>query len=164
MGQSDTESSIFVTFDVVRAFRARFEEGIAAANVAVTPAEARVLLSLDNYGPSRQAEIAERLAIGAMSVTGLVDRLEKAGFVRRLPDPDDRRANRVELTQASQPVLEQVDRLKAALRRRASHGIDPADYEIYSRVVRQVRANLTGPDPCGEDERDVPGPPEAHNA
>ncbi|RLQ89120.1 MarR family winged helix-turn-helix transcriptional regulator [Notoacmeibacter ruber] len=139
---SATEINIFEIFDLVRLFRLRFEEEIAASDVVLTPAEARLLNVLAKHGPSRQADIAERLAIGAMSVTGLIDRLEKAGFVRRESDPDDRRAKRVQLTEASTPVLERIDQVKALLRGRAEADIDRHDYAIYAQVVHKMRANL----------------------
>ncbi len=139
---SSTDVTIFETFDIVRLFRLRFEEAIAASDVIVTPAEARILLNLSNHGPSRQGEIADRLAIGAMSVTGLIDRLERAGFVRRETDPTDRRANRVYLTEESVPVLSRIDKVKALLRERARQSVDPDDYAIYAGVVHQMRANL----------------------
>ncbi len=150
MSPYDCDSSIFVVFDLVRAFRSRFEEAVAASSVAVTPAESRVLLDLTKHGPSRQAEIGERLSIGAMSVTGLVDRLERAGFIRREADPHDRRAKCIHLTDASRSVLDEVQSVKQALRERAGRGIDPADYEVYARVIRRMRSNLAD-DPQSED-------------
>ncbi|MCP1199148.1 MarR family winged helix-turn-helix transcriptional regulator [Notoacmeibacter sp. MSK16QG-6] len=163
MAATDSDSSLFVVFDLVRAFRSRFEEAVSASPVAVTPAESRVLLDLTKHGPSRQAEIGERLAIGAMSVTGLVDRLEKAGFVRREADPEDRRAKCIHLTTASAPVLEEIQRVKSALRDRATRNIDPADYEIYTRVIRQMRANLAD-SRCSENAPQSIGKSETRNA
>jgi DNA-binding MarR family transcriptional regulator len=59
----------------------------------------------------RPGELALRLGVEASHVTRQVHRLEKAGYVRRVPDPDDRRAQRIELTQ---PGLAAVERIREA--------------------------------------------------
>ena len=144
------DTTTFEIFDVVRLFRLRFEEAIAASDVVVTSAEARVLTNLAVHGSLRQAEIADRLAIGAMSVTSLIDRLERSGFVRREPDPDDRRANRVHLTDRSEPVLRRIGEVKALLSERARVDIDPEDYATYTDVVRRIRKNLLSSETVGD--------------
>ena len=42
-------------------------------------------------GPITAGELAERTGLTTGAITGVIDRLEKAGFVRRVKDPDDRR-------------------------------------------------------------------------
>lgn len=44
----------------------------------------------------RPGELAARLGVGASHVTRMVQQLQKAGYVTRVPDPDDRRAQRIE--------------------------------------------------------------------
>ncbi|MGB0259106.1 MAG: MarR family winged helix-turn-helix transcriptional regulator [Coraliomargarita sp.] len=52
------------------------------------------------------AEIAEQLQITRASVTGLLDSLEKDAFVRREPDPNDRRMMSIHLTEKGQSFLD----------------------------------------------------------
>ena len=47
-----------------------------------------------------QQELAERLLVTKGNVVGLIDRVSTAGWVERRPDPEDRRANRLYLTDA----------------------------------------------------------------
>lgn len=47
-----------------------------------------------------QAELSRRLLVTAGNVTGLIDRMERLGWVKRVPDPEDRRVSRVQLTTA----------------------------------------------------------------
>lgn len=72
----------------------------AARRIGVNRTDLRALNLLEN-GPVSQAAIATALGITRPSVTTLVDRLERAGLVRRLPDPEDRRATLVELLPAT---------------------------------------------------------------
>ena len=52
-----------------------------------------------------QQELAERLLVTKGNVVGLIDRVSAAGWVERRPDPEDRRANRLYLTDAGRKLL-----------------------------------------------------------
>lgn len=52
-----------------------------------------------------QQELAERLLVTKGNVVGLLDRISSAGWVERRPDPEDRRANRLYLTEAGRKIL-----------------------------------------------------------
>ncbi|MEU8508961.1 MarR family transcriptional regulator [Streptomyces brevispora] len=67
--------------------------------VGITPAQFRLLRTVAHYdGPPRMADLAHRLDVVPRAVTTLVDGLEASGRVRRTPDPDSRRAVRIEIT------------------------------------------------------------------
>lgn len=53
----------------------------------------------------RMADLAERVVLSKSGLTTLVDRLEDRGLVRRLPDPADRRATRIVITDAGIEVF-----------------------------------------------------------
>src|SRR3954465_6231810 len=72
---------------------------------------ASVLATLRDSGPRRITALAESEAIAQPTVTTLVGRLERAGLVKRAPDPDDARAVRVHLTDAG---LERLNEMRAA--------------------------------------------------
>lgn len=55
-----------------------------------------------------QREISDRLVVDRSNVTGLIDRMEKQGWVKRTDHPDDRRAYRVVLTPTGRKLWEQV--------------------------------------------------------
>jgi DNA-binding MarR family transcriptional regulator len=59
------------------------------------------------------ADLAQALEVVPRSITSMVDTLEAAEFVAREPDPTDRRATIVVLTDAGRSVLEQVGRMRA---------------------------------------------------
>lgn len=55
-----------------------------------------------------QAELSRRLLVTAGNVTGLIDRMEKLGWVKRVPDPEDRRVTRVQLTTAGRSAAAEL--------------------------------------------------------
>jgi DNA-binding MarR family transcriptional regulator len=75
-----------------RAMEARVFEALAEAGFDdFTPAQARVFQRLAPGG-SRLTELAEQAQITKQSAGFLVDQLERAGYVQRVPDPNDARA------------------------------------------------------------------------
>jgi DNA-binding MarR family transcriptional regulator len=72
----------------------------------LTPGQARLLRQLHRArGPLRAVDLAGVLDVAPRSVTSKVDQAEADGYVRRLPDPTDRRARLVELTPAGHEAL-----------------------------------------------------------
>ncbi|MYZ37577.1 MULTISPECIES: MarR family transcriptional regulator [unclassified Streptomyces] len=74
--------------------------------IGITPAQARLLRTVAYYEqPPRMADLAERLEVVPRAVTSLVDGLEASGWVRRAPDPTNRRVVRIELTESGRTTL-----------------------------------------------------------
>lgn len=74
----------------------------------LTHSQGRVMLYLSLRGPQRMSDIARLLSIGMASATPVVDGLVKMKLVKRLPDPNDRRVVRIELTAAGKRQHEQL--------------------------------------------------------
>lgn len=68
-----------------------FHEAIAA-HLGMSAAEWKCLGLLDQNGPSTAGRLAELSGFTTGAITGIVDRLERAGYVRRQPHPTDRRS------------------------------------------------------------------------
>jgi len=69
-----------------------------AAELQLSPAQCHVLHLIEPERPIPMGQLAETLACDASNVTGLVDRLESRGLVRRHPSAEDRRVKVLELT------------------------------------------------------------------
>lgn len=75
----------------------------------------RLLLAVEEAGRPRMGDLAADLGITARTVTTLVDALEKEGLLARLPDPTDRRATLLALTDRARTQFEQVRGVQLAL-------------------------------------------------
>src|SRR3954469_21609928 len=71
-----------------------------AAELELSPAQCHVLHLIEPGRPIPMGQLAEALACDASNVTGLVDRLESRGLVRRQPSDEDRRIKVLQLTAA----------------------------------------------------------------
>lgn len=72
----------------------------------------RVLLTVSEVGKIRMSELATKLGVKARTVTDFVDALEKDKLLVRLPDPLDRRATLLQLTDMAQMQIKKVQLLE----------------------------------------------------
>jgi DNA-binding MarR family transcriptional regulator len=91
----------------------------------------------------RQIELADMLDIEPITLSRIVDRLEEARLVERVPDPADRRAWRLHVTARGQPLVEKLRALAEEMTAEAFAGIDPKDIEITRTVLGRVRENAS---------------------
>lgn len=93
---------IFLVADVHRQVATAFNN---ADDLDITRMQAKVLLSIwRNEGPT-QKQVATRLDMQCISISRLVDDLEAKGMAVRQPDPDDRRKNRLYITEKTKPLI-----------------------------------------------------------
>ncbi len=139
----DPESFGFLVTDIARLLRADMDRRIAASGMDLTPGEVRLLVQAARAGQVRQTVLAARIGIEAMTVSDYVDRLEARGLIERLPDPTDRRAKLVALTDAADAILDQVVMFGKETRESASQGIAPQDWDRVLAALKIVRCNFS---------------------
>jgi DNA-binding MarR family transcriptional regulator len=91
-----------------------------------TPAQHQLLLAIRGHpgpGAPTVTDVADALLLRHHSATGLVDRAEAAGFVRRTRDHDDHRAVRLSITRAGATRLSRLSRRHLEELERLRHGI-----------------------------------------
>ena len=85
----------------------------------LTIAQSRLMMGIDAAG-TRLSVLADRAQIAKQTATALVDKLEKAGYVERVPDPSDGRARLVRMTPRAEAALPlaraEEDRIEAEWR------------------------------------------------
>ncbi|MFC7812578.1 MarR family winged helix-turn-helix transcriptional regulator [Streptomyces olivaceus] len=112
--------------------------------LGITPAQSRLLRTLAHYdSPPRMADLAERLEVVPRAVTTLVDGLETAGKVRRVPDPANRRITRIELTDDGRADLRE---LHSARRSAAEEILAPLSEEQRTALGGLLDTLIDGPD------------------
>jgi DNA-binding MarR family transcriptional regulator len=133
----------FQIVDLARLFRQQFERAVAGSGLELTAGEARTLLHAAKAGPIRQTDLAERMAVEPMSLSGFLDRLEACALVARTTDPGDRRAKLVRVTAEAAPLVARLRAIAGAVLDRASSGLGPDETAAVRRSLDQMRASLT---------------------
>lgn len=96
-------------------------------------------------GVSSVTDLARAAEVNPGAMTRLLDKLETRGLLVRDADPGDRRALHIRLTDAGMAIWRDIDQCGARVRERALAGMDEADRATLTRLLEQVRDNLTPP-------------------
>jgi DNA-binding MarR family transcriptional regulator len=125
---------------VMHPYFARF--GISGAQWGVL----RTLNRAEQAGRSglRLTELSEQLLIRPPSVTGVVDRLERAGLVRRVNVVTDLRAKQVVLTPQGRELLDKVLTVHGKQVDRVMSGLDVAEHETFYLLLNRLGKHLEG--------------------
>jgi DNA-binding MarR family transcriptional regulator len=122
---------------VARRLRAASMAAFAAYDV--TPSQVRAIRVLDAHGGVRAKELADHLRIAPRSATEVVDALEAKGLVSRSPDPSDRRATLVALTDRGHELSEEVRRARGVESERMFQRLTGTDRADLSRILRKLQ-------------------------
>ncbi len=110
----------------------------------ITDAQFNVLIQLRYAKQSTlsQADLGRRLVVNKADMTGIVDRLEKAGFVERTDHPKDRRVNIIKITKNGRNMVNKLEPGYFEGVRRLMSGILKTDMKIIIRGMEKVRDNI----------------------
>ena len=130
----------FLIHDVSRLRRSAFDRCLKPLNV--TRSQWWVLAYLAREDGMTQSQLAEELDLGKVAVGGLIDRLEKAGLLRRDADASDRRVNRVFLEPKSKQLIARMRKVSHKLNQRILEGMGDDDLESAAVTLDAMKRNL----------------------
>jgi DNA-binding MarR family transcriptional regulator len=111
--------------------------------LGLTRAQFDVVTSLGTEDDVTLRELADRTLITKGTLTGVVDRLERRGIVRRRPDPQDGRRTFVELTPSGRRLFARAVPQHLAYVRRAFSQLAPAQIQRMRRDLANVRGAVS---------------------
>jgi len=117
-----------------------FNEELAPQGV--TFRQAQVLSCLALEGRLSQTELADRMRIEPPTVVGILDRMERDGWIRRSGDATDRRRKLVEATPAAKPAWNKIVAAAKRVRSRATRGLTPTQLTQLKKLLNLVQTNL----------------------
>ena len=120
----------------------QLERDLAAIGIELNHSQYLVLKILAKYGVQTPGELARWLDHNAGAMTRLLDRLEDKGYVRRHPHAVDRRALRIELTQAGQALWTTISKCSERTQNAALHELNKAERETLLDLLKRVRETL----------------------
>jgi len=97
-----------------------------------------VLASLAEFGPSAQADMGRRLGVDRSDMVAILNDLEGEGYVRREPDPTDRRRNSVVITRAGRGALTRFDRAIIDAEKSTLAALTPAEQQTLIGLLQRV--------------------------
>ncbi|MBF0485736.1 MAG: MarR family transcriptional regulator [Candidatus Omnitrophica bacterium] len=97
-----------------------------------------VIIMLFHNGACRACDIGRELKVAPPTATGIVDRLEKAGYVTRLVDKKDRRVVRVELTGDGRKIAKKLRTVVVTHWTEILSKISREDAEKYLEILKKI--------------------------
>ena len=118
----------------------------ALAEHEITPPQLFLLSCLGKQDGQKPRDLAQQVCLDTSSITGLLDRTERAGLVVRRPDPCDRRALRIYLTDLGRQRLEDLDpvvqQLQQRIRREFFADYSEEQVQLFLRMLQHVQEEL----------------------
>ena len=121
----------------------RMLAGSLLRRTGLYPGQELVMMHLWDQGEQRQADLVRILGSDAATMTRTIQRLERAGFVRRRPDPTDARASLIEPTPASRNLRIEIDEIWKELERLTLGSLEPAEQQSTLASLEALERNLS---------------------
>jgi len=152
----------FLVKDVLRLWVRHFEQ--RATQLGMTLTQCKVLVFLSRNEGATQARLAELSDTDPMTLVRILDRMEKDEWLERRADPSDRRAYRLFLKSAADPVLNEITRIGDKARDEALVGISANERAQLMTLLERIHGNLLSlvphePGRQGASAMPTPDPP-----
>ena len=109
------------------------------ADTPVTMVQGMVLTFLYEDDRVTARELGERTTLDSATLTGILDRLEKAGFIERRPHPEDRRALQVCLTDAGRNLGEKLLEMGVAANQEFLSPLTTEEQILLRMLLKKIR-------------------------
>lgn len=138
----DSATLGYLISEVGKLFKRRFEE--EARVHGITLPQWRTLAVISRSEGTTQAALAAAIDSDPMTMSGILDRLEKRGLVERFPDPRDSRAKAARLTAAGTEMVSTAREVGMGIYRQSMEGISVTQQQRLAVALTRVRDNLNG--------------------
>jgi DNA-binding MarR family transcriptional regulator len=126
---------IFLISKVCQKLIINLQKAFSESGVEVTPIQVMLLFFLQKNDGSSLTQISQGLMLENPTVTGLIDRLEKLGYVKRSDHPSDRRIYLVHLTEKGKKVASKALPIVKRLNEQIKEGYSKEEIEGFKKVL-----------------------------
>lgn len=123
-----------------------------AAHLGLTRVQWRALKRIHQDEGLTQAALADIMDMEPIAVGRVIDRLQKAGFVERRNDPNDRRCWRLHLSPQSNQIMDVIEQVATGLREDSLAEVDAGELQTTLKVLNQIRETLSQLDRASRGE------------
>ncbi len=118
-----------------------WEHGVAK-NRGLSPRQNHTIEIVGHAGSIRMKPLAEKLSITTGTLTVMIDRLEKSGYVYRRKDPQDKRAFNIVLTRKGLKIHKEHHCFHLKLAQDIISRLDPAQAECFAQTLMKINESL----------------------
>ncbi len=126
---------IFLISKVCQKLIINLQKSFSESGIEVTPIQVMLLFFLQKNDGSSLTQISQGLMLENPTMTGLIDRLEKSGYVKRADHPNDRRVYLVYLTEKGKKVANKALPIVKKLNEEIKKGYSKEEIEGFKKVL-----------------------------
>ncbi len=126
---------IFLISKVYQKLIIHLQKSFSESGIEVTPIQVMLLFFLQQNNGLSLTQISQGLMLENPTVTGLIDRLEKSGYVKRSDHPKDRRVYLVHLTEKGNKVAKKALPVVKKLNEQIKAGYSKGEIEGFKKVL-----------------------------
>jgi len=126
---------IFLISKVYQKLINHLQKAFSKSGIEMTPIQGMLLFFLQKNDGSSLTQISQGLMLENPTVTGLIDRLEKSGYVKRSDHPDDRRIYLIYLTEKGNKVANKALPIIKKLNEEIKKGYSKEEIEGFKKVL-----------------------------
>ncbi len=127
----------FLTTRLSRELRKKFDEFLT--DIDITASGWCVLMTIiENNENITQREIAEILSLETPTVTRILDLLQKKGFIKREPHPEDRRCFIVKLTEKGRKITNDIIRYGECFMSCVTNLLNENDLKLFKEILKKL--------------------------
>src|SRR5690606_11735840 len=131
---------VYLVYEVAKLLRRRFESVTRAHELTLT--QWRAMAQINRQPEISQAVLAAATDSDPMTMSGVLERLERRGLIERYPDPTDSRAKLARLTEDGTQLLTAASKISDELHALSLDGFTPQEREILMQGLSRIRDNL----------------------
>lgn len=139
-GEASAAELVERLLTVAHGIRRRHNAELASYELSVP--RGRLLMAMHQLGEPKMSELAASLDLNARTITTAVDTLEREGILERRPDPNDRRATRVLLSDAGRRQIAEWQEFQQRLAESAMAPLSAEERRSLKRVLDKIRDGL----------------------
>jgi len=126
---------IFLISKVCQKLITNLQKSFSESGIEVTPIQVMLLFFLQQNNGLSLTQISQGLMLENPTVTGLIDRLEKSGYVKRSDHPNDRRVYLVHLTEKGNKVAKKALPIVKKLNEKIKEGYSKEEIGNFTKVL-----------------------------
>ncbi|NRP27220.1 MULTISPECIES: MarR family winged helix-turn-helix transcriptional regulator [unclassified Marinobacterium] len=115
-----------------------FQDEMKRIGADVTSVQFASMQAIELHGEMEQSQIAQSIHYDKATIGGVIDRLEKRGWVERKSNPKDRRAKLVTLTKEGRKALEEITPVVKALQDQVVANLSDDERELFIKLAQKV--------------------------
>ena len=127
---------IYLVFTAQQKLRTHLKNAMSEAGVSITPAQSAILFLLKRKDGQTMSELTQELSIDNSTLTGLVDRLERSGFVKRNANTADRRSSHVYITGSGSEEIEHAKAVIRMVNDRIRQDFTEGEVESFKKILK----------------------------